>query len=148
MEEWYSDELGDEWMACRSAAMRILQEESSLKEIVQLVGMDALGPNDRLTMETAKAIREDYLHQNAFHEVDTYSSLKKQLLMMRLILEFDALGRDQLDKNVDIEDIIELPIREKIGRAKYIPEDRIAEFDDIFKEMKKEMLALSNEGEI
>ena len=131
MEEWYSDELGDEWMACRGAAMRILQEESSLKEIVQLVGMDALGPNDRLTMETAKAIREDYLHQNAFHEVDTYSSLKKQLLMMRLILEFDALGRDQLDKNVDIEDIIELPIREKIGRAKYIPEDRIAEFDDI-----------------
>ena len=148
MEEWYSDELGDEWMACRGAAMRILQEESSLKEIVQLVGMDALGPNDRLTMETAKSIREDYLHQNAFHEVDTYSSLKKQLLMMRLILEFDALGRDQLSKNVDIEDIIELPIREKIGRAKYIPESDIAQFDDIFKEMKKEMLALSNEGEI
>ena len=148
MEEWYSDELGDEWMACRGAAMRILQEESSLKEIVQLVGMDALGPNDRLTMETAKSIREDYLHQNAFHEVDTYSSLKKQLLMMRLILEFDALGRDQLSKNVDIEDIIELPIREKIGRAKYIAESDIAQFDDIFKEMKKEMLALSNEGEI
>lgn len=148
MEEWYSDELGDEWMACRGAAMRILQEESSLKEIVQLVGMDALGPNDRLTMETAKSIREDYLHQNAFHEVDTYSSLKKQLLMMRLILEFDSLGRDQLDKNVDIEDIIELPIREKIGRAKYIPESDIAQFDEIFKEMKKEMLALSNEGEI
>ena len=148
MEEWYSDELGDEWMACRGAAMRILQEESSLKEIVQLVGMDALGPNDRLTMETAKSIREDYLHQNAFHEVDTYSSLKKQLLMMRLILEFDSLGRDQLSKNVDIEDIIELPIREKIGRAKYIPESDIAQFDEIFKEMKKEMLALSNEGEI
>lgn len=148
MEEWYSDELGDEWMTCRSAAMRILQEESSLKEIVQLVGMDALGPNDRLTMETAKAIREDYLHQNAFHEVDTYSSLKKQLLMMKLILEFDSLGRDQLEKNVDIEDIIKLPIREKIGRAKYISEDNIAEFDEIFKEMKKEMLALSNEGEI
>ena len=148
MEEWYSDELGDEWMACRGAAMRILQEESSLKEIVQLVGMDALGPNDRLTMETAKSIREDYLHQNAFHEVDTYSSLKKQLLMMRLILEFDSLGRDQLSKNVDIEDIIELPIREKIGRAKYIAESDIAQFDEIFKEMKKEMLALSNEGEI
>ena len=99
-------------------------------------------------METAKSIREDYLHQNAFHEVDTYSSLKKQLLMMRLILEFDSLGRDQLSKNVDIEDIIELPIREKIGRAKYIPESDIAQFDEIFKEMKKEMLALSNEGEI
>ena len=147
MADWYSDELGDEWMQCRSATMRILQEESSLKEIVQLVGMDALGPFDRLTMETAKSIREDYLHQNAFHEVDTYSSLKKQLLLLRLILEFDKQGRDQLDKNVDIEDIIELPVRDKIGRAKYIPEDRIAEFDDIFKEIKSEMVALSNEGE-
>ena len=148
MTEWYSDELGDDWMACRAAAMRILQEESSLKEIVQLVGMDALGAQDRLTMETAKSIREDYLHQNAFHEVDTYSSLKKQLLMLRLILEFDARGREQLDKNVDIEDIIDLPVREKIGRAKYIPEDKIAEFDEIFKEIKSEMVALSNEGEI
>ena len=148
MTEWYSDELGDDWMACRAAAMRILQEESSLKEIVQLVGMDALGAQDRLTMETAKSIREDYLHQNAFHEIDTYSSLKKQLLLLRLILEFDARGREQLDKNVDIEDIIELPVREKIGRAKYIPEDKIAEFDEIFKEIKSEMVALSNEGEI
>ena len=148
MSEWYSDELGDDWMACRASAMRILQEESSLKEIVQLVGMDALGAQDRLTMETAKSIREDYLHQNAFHEIDTYSSLKKQLLMLKLILEFDARGREQLDKNVDIEDIIELPVREKIGRAKYIPEDKIAEFDDIFKEIKSEMVALSNEGEI
>ena len=148
MSEWYSDELGDDWMACRGSAMRILQEESSLKEIVQLVGMDALGAQDRLTMETAKSIREDYLHQNAFHEIDTYSSLKKQLLMLRLILEFDARGREQLEKNVDIEDIIELPVREKIGRAKYIPEDRIAEFDEIFKEIKSEMVALSNEGEI
>ena len=135
-------------MVCRGAAMRILQEESSLKEIVQLVGMDALGAQDRLTMETAKSIREDYLHQNAFHEIDTYSSLKKQLLMLRLILEFDARGREQLEKNVDIEDIIELPVREKIGRAKYIPEDRIAAFDEIFKEIKSEMVALSNEGEI
>jgi V/A-type H+-transporting ATPase subunit A len=148
MSEWYSDELGDDWMACRASAMRILQEESSLKEIVQLVGMDALGAQDRLTMETAKSIREDYLHQNAFHEIDTYSSLKKQLLMLKLILEFDARGREQLDKNVDIEDIIELPVREKIGRAKYIPEDKIAEFDEIFKEIKSEMVALSNEGEI
>ncbi len=146
--EWYRDNVGEEWVSLRATAMRILQEEASLNEIVQLVGMDALSPKDRLTMETAKSLREDYLHQNAFHEVDTYASLGKQCRMLKLILEFNRQGNDALDKNVDIEDILELKIKDKIGRAKYIPEEEIDKFDDLEQELKKQMLALSGEGGI
>ncbi len=144
--DWYADNVGDEWLSLRSAAMRILQEEASLDEIVRLVGMDALSPDDRLTMETAKSIREDYLHQNAFHEVDTYSSLEKQEKMLRAILTFHRLAGDALDKNVDIEDIVDLPVREQIGRAKYIPEEESYKFDDLTAEIKKEIFSLSYEG--
>ena len=146
--DWYSDHVGDEWGGLRAKCMRILQEEAQLDEIVRLVGMDALSPNNRLTMETAKSIREDYLHQNAFHEIDTFASLEKQQNMLRLILEFDALARDALDKNVDIEDILALQVREQIGRAKYIPESEMARFDDILAEIKNEMHALTDEGGI
>ena len=146
--DWYSDHVGDEWGGLRAKCMRILQEEAQLDEIVRLVGMDALSPNNRLTMETAKSIREDYLHQNAFHEIDTVASLEKQQDMLRLILEFDALARDALDKNVDIEDILALQVREQIGRAKYIPESEMSRFDDILAEIKNEMHALTDEGGI
>ena len=146
--DWYTDNVSDDWNTLRAACMRILQEEAQLDEIVRLVGMDALSPANRLTMETAKSIREDYLHQNAFHEVDTYASLKKQQYMMKLILEFDRLANDALDKNVDIEDILELSVKDKIGRAKYIPETEMDKFDDILAEIKKEMIALTNEGGI
>ena len=128
--------------------MRILQEEASLDEIVRLVGMDALSPENRLTMETAKSIREDYLHQNAFHEVDTFSSLAKQEYMLRLILTFDELAKEALEKNVDVEDILELSVREQIGRAKYIPETEMSKFDEILAEIKSEMRALTDEGGI
>lgn len=146
--EWYRDNVGEDWTELRASAMRILQEEASLDEIVRLVGMDALSPADRLTMETAKSIREDYLHQNAFHETDTYASLAKQRLMLRLILECDRLGREALEKNVDVEDVLSLSVREKIGRAKYITEDDLTAFDALAAELKKEMLALSDEGEL
>ena len=146
--DWYSDHVGDEWGGLRAKCMRILQEEAQLDEIVRLVGMDALSPNNRLTMETAKSIREDYLHQNAFHEIDTFASLEKQRDMLRLILEFDALARDALDKNVDIEDILALEVREQIGRAKYIPESEMSRFDDVLAEIKNEMHALTDEGGI
>ena len=146
--DWYSDHVGDEWGGLRAKCMRILQEEAQLDEIVRLVGMDALSPNNRLTMETAKSIREDYLHQNAFHEIDTFASLEKQENMLRLMLEFDALARDALDKNVDIEDILALQVREQIGRAKYIPESEMSRFDDILAEIKNEMHALTDEGGI
>ncbi len=146
--DWYSDHVGDEWGGLRAKCMRILQEEAQLDEIVRLVGMDALSPSNRLTMETAKSIREDYLHQNAFHEIDTFASLEKQQDMLRLILEFDALARDALDKNVDIEDILALQVREQIGRAKYIPESEMSRFDDVLAEIKNEMHALTDEGGI
>ena len=146
--EWYTDNVDEEWMKLRAKCMRILQEEASLDEIVRLVGMDALSPENRLTMETAKSIREDYLHQNAFHEVDTFASLAKQEYMLRLILTFDELAKEALEKNVDVEDILELSVREQIGRAKYIPETEMSKFDEILAEIKSEMRALTDEGGI
>ena len=144
--DWYTDNVDEEWMKLRAKCMRILQEEAQLDEIVRLVGMDALSPENRLTMETAKSIREDYLHQNAFHEVDTFSSLRKQEYMLRLILMFDELAKDALTKNVDIEDVLELGVREQIGRAKYIPDSEMNKFDEILAEIKSEMRALTDEG--
>ena len=140
--EWYSQNMGDEWNALRRICMSILQEEANLDEIVRLVGIDALGNKDRLTMEVAKTIREDYLHQNAFHEVDTYASLQKQLKMMKLIIEFYTKGKEALNEGVDVEDLIELPVREKIGRAKYIEEKDLVLFDEIETELSKEIQTL------
>lgn len=145
--DWYQENVDEEWTALRAEAMKILQEEASLDEIVRLVGMDALSPADRLTMETAKSIREDYLHQNAFHEVDTYASLKKQFKMLKLIIENDKLCRNALSKGVELEDLMLLPIKEKIGRSKYIEEKDLASFDELFKEMKQEIVGLEGEGE-
>lgn len=145
---WFNKNVDADWEKQRAAAMRILQEEASLDEIVRLVGMDALSQEDRLTMETAKSIREDYLHQNAFHEVDTYASLKKQHKMLRLILLSDELGRDALSRRVDIEDILALPVREEIGRSKYIPESEMGRLDEIEEKLKQSMAALISEGEI
>ena len=143
---WYSDKMGDEWLKMRQEFMTILQEEAQLDEIVRLVGMDALGAKDRWTMETAKSIREDYLHQNAFHEVDTYASLEKQFRMMKLILDNYKQGLDAMEKGVDAEDLLELKVKEQIGRSKYIPENEMEKFDEIEKELKEEMLSLTSEG--
>ena len=145
--DWYTENVDEEWTALRAETMKILQEEASLDEIVRLVGMDALSPADRLTMETAKSIREDYLHQNAFHEVDTYASLKKQFKMLKLIIENDKLCRNALSKGVELEDLMLLPVKEKIGRSKYIEEKDLASFDELFKEMKQEIVGLEGEGE-
>lgn len=134
---WYAEELGQEWNDLRTIGMRLLQEESSLEEIVRLVGMDALGDRERLVMETAKSLREDYLHQNAFHEIDTYASLKKQLRMLKLILLFHDQGLNALNHNVEINEIISLPVVERIGRAKYITEDNMKAFDEIEHEIKR-----------
>ena len=139
---WFDQNMGEEWNKMCSDAMRILQEEAELNEIVRLVGMDALGGKDRITMDTAKSIREDYLHQNAFHEIDTYTSTAKQAKMLGLILEFDRLARTALQKNVDAEDIIALPVKEKIGRAKYIPEEQTDSFKIISDEMERQFAQL------
>ena len=142
LSEWYNENMGDKWNRLRRACMGLLQEEASLDEIVRLVGIDALGSLDRLTMEVAKTIREDYLHQNAFHEVDTYSSLNKQLRMMKLIIGYYQRCRDAINDGVDIEDLLEIPVREKIGRAKYIEEKNLSVFDEIEAELVKEIQAL------
>ncbi len=146
LKEWYDFNVGEKWAKDRAEIMRILQEEASLDEIVRLVGIDALSPKDRLIMETAKSVREDYLHQNAFHEVDTYASLDKQLRMMELILGWYHLGLDALDNGIEVEDWLELPVKEKIGRAKYIPEAELSKFEDITRELKQQAIDLANEG--
>ena len=114
-----------------------------MKEIVKLIGMDALSAGDRLKMETARSIREDFLHQLAFHEVDTYTSLKKQLYMMQLILNFNDEAADLLAKGADVEAVAELPVREKIGRFKYIKEeDTDSEFSRLSTEISAELNGL------
>ena len=122
---WFNDNVSEEWTSLRARLMALLSDEASLDEIVKLVGMHALSPTDRLKMETARSIREDFLHQLAFHEVDTYSSLRKQYLMMKLVLRFYDGSLDALKKGADIEKLVSIPSRESIGRFKYVPEKDI-----------------------
>ena len=122
---WFNENVSDEWTTLRARLMALLSDEASLDEIVKLVGMDALSPTDRLKMETARSIREDFLHQLAFHEVDTYSSLRKQYLMMKLVPRFYDGSLDALKKGADIEKLVSIPSRESIGRFKYVPEKDI-----------------------
>ena len=136
---WFDKNVSPDWMKLRQRMMTVLQEEAELEEIVKLVGMDALSPKDRLKMETARSIREDFLHQLAFHEVDTYTSLNKQLDMMRLILEYYDRCSEALEKGADIEKLSALPVREAIGRFKYTKEE------DVQKEYSKVIAELSEQ---
>lgn len=146
--EWYNNNVSADWMKLRARFMEILHDEAELKEIVKLIGMDALSSNDRLKMETARSIREDFLHQLAFHEVDTYTSLKKQLYMMKLILGFNDEAADAVAKGADIEKISELPVREKIGRFKYVAEENTdAEYDKLTTEISSELHDLLSKEE-
>lgn len=146
LQEWFSDNVSPEWNDLRAKAMRVLQEEAELNEIVQLVGVDALSWKDRLTLEVARSIREDYLHQNAFDEVDTYTSLAKQFAMLRLILEYQEKGNQALDAGANLSDVIALPVREQIGRAKYIPESEMKRFEQIESDLSSQCAALMDEG--
>ncbi len=138
--KWFNANVSDEWMTLRGRLMSLLSDEAALDEIVKLVGMDALSAPDRLKMEAARSIREDFLHQLAFHEVDTYSSLKKQYYMMKLVTEFYDESLDALGKGADIEDIVNLPVRESIGRFKYIHEDNIDdEYAAVSAALKKQL---------
>lgn len=145
--EWYNENISADFIRLRAFAMTILQEESELDEIVRLVGADALSYKDRLTMEVAKSIREDFLHQNAFHEVDTYASLEKQYKMLKLLFDFYRLSDEALKKDAEYSDIVKLPVREKIGRAKYIPESEISQLDEIDNEINEELKSLISGGE-
>ena len=144
---WFSDNVSPEWNELRARAMRVLQEEAELNEIVQLVGIDALSWKDRLTMEVARSIREDYLHQNAFDEVDTYTSLQKQFDMLQLILAFQEKGQQALDAGANLSDVLGLPVRDRIGRAKYIPEDQIkVQFEQIESDLSSQTAELIDQG--
>ena len=146
MAEWYSQKVGADFVNLRAFIMNVLQEEPNLDEIVRLVGVDALSYKDRMTLETAKMVREDYLHQNAFHEVDTYTSLDKQYRMLKLIKKFHDLGIEAVDNYAELDDILAIPAKEKIGRAKYIEESAIGTFDEISNELETEMRALISGG--
>lgn len=122
---WYDENVDENFKTLRVTAMRILQEEAELEEIVKLVGMDSLSSQDRLKLEIARSIREDFLHQNAFHDVDTYTPIKKQLLMLSLILNYYDLTVKALNDGADIELILNMPVRERIGRFKYIENKKI-----------------------
>ncbi len=139
IKDWYDENVGADFYRLRQFIMTVLQEEAALDEIVRLVGMDALSSGDRLTMETAKIIREDYLHQNAFDEVDTYTSLKKQYMMLKLIYEFDARAREAVENYADLNSVLSCSCKERIGRAKYIKEENIGELDEILSLIKTEM---------
>ena len=122
--------------------MRLLQEEAELNEIVQMVGMDALSPSDRLKMEAARSIREDFLNQNSFDEVDTYSSLKKQYIMMKLVMSFYEKSTKALSEGADMKALISMPAREAIGRFKYTPEDQVdAKYKEVIDELDSEINA-------
>ncbi|XZK28916.1 V-type ATP synthase subunit A [Clostridium perfringens] len=146
MGEWMDAHVADDWSALRTEAMALLQEEANLEEIVRLVGMDALSEGDRLKLEVAKSIREDYLQQNAFHENDTYTSLNKQYKMLNLILSFRHEAEKALEAGVYLDKVLKLPVRDRIARSKYISEEEISKMDDILVELKSEMNKLISEG--
>lgn len=143
MEKWFNANVAGDWMSCRQEMMALLQDEAELEEIVKMVGMDALSAGDRLKMEAAHSIREDFLHQNSFHEIDTYTSLKKQHLMMKLVLGFYDKSVEALKEGAAVNDLIKMSVREQIGRYKYTPEDQLdAQYEAVVKELAAEISGL------
>ena len=146
VDSWMDVNVGPEFSQNRKRAMALLQEESSLQEIVRLVGRDTLSEKDQLKLEVAKSIREDYLQQNAFMESDTYTSLTKQDKMLQLVLKFYDEGNRGLESGAYLKEISELPVREKIARAKYMPESDLDKMNDILNEIENEVDNLINKG--
>lgn len=148
MGKWFNTQVEENWMSDRARIMRLLHDESELEEIVKLVGMDALSAPDRLKLEAARSIREDFLHQDAFHEIDTYTSLDKQFLMMELVLKYFDTASEALSKGADVDALVKLAVREKIGRFKYIAADRIQkEYDEIITNLHRETDKLTQKEE-
>ena len=136
LKEWNGQNIGRDFNELRGDTMKVLQEEAELEEIVRLVGVEALSAEDRLTLEAAKSLREDFLHQNAFHEVDTYTSLKKQYQMLKLVMGFYYKGKKAIAEGAEIKDLFNIPVRDKIGRIKYINEKEV---DEAFKAVEDEL---------
>ena len=146
--DWFDEEVESDWMANRQKMMNLLQDESELEEIVKMVGMDALSVADRIKMEAARSIREDFLHQNSFHEIDTYTSLRKQYLMMKLVLAFYEESVGALEAGAALNDLIIMPVRERIGRYKYSLDAEVeSEYIKISEELKEEVAQILRKGE-
>ncbi len=144
IEPWFAEHVAGDWMELRRNMMALLQEEAELEEVVKMVGMDALSPGDRLKLEAARSIREDFLHQNSFHEIDTYTSLKKQYRMMKLVLGFYEQCTEALEQGAPIQGLLSMEVREQIGRYKYTPEEDL----DVQYEAVKKKLASEIAGQI
>jgi len=145
--DWFAGQVSPEWDTLRIEALKLLQEEAELNEVVRLVGFDALSIKDRFTLEITKTIREDYLHQNAFHEIDTYTSIQKQFRMLKAIILFFHEGQRALSEGAIFKEISGLPVREKIAKAKLIPENNLEEFDALEADIRKQVAStLSNGG--
>ena len=148
MESWFNENVQPDWMKLRNEIMHLLQEESELDEIVKMVGMDALSPTDRIKLEAARSVREDFLHQNAFHEIDTFSPLEKQYYMMRLMIDYYKNCTEALNVGADVEALVAMPVREQIGRFKYYNEDNITgEYEKVRDEIKSEINQILSERE-
>lgn len=143
--DWVDKNVYPEWSTLCGEALLILQEESELQEIVSLVGYDALSESDQLKIEVAKSVREDYLQQNAFHELDSYASLTKQGKMLSLVLHFGKEAHRALANGVYLKKILDLPVRETIARAKYVPEEELSKLDEALKEVSAQLESLINE---
>ena len=146
VDTYFNREVAPDWSELRMEAMALLQEEASLEEIVRLIGIDALSAQDRLKLEVAKSIREDYLQQNSFHEVDTYTSLEKQYRMLKLVILFKKEAERALEAGVYLNDILNLEVRDKVARAKYIEEKDIKRTDEIAAEVKAAIDELISKG--
>ena len=147
LKPWYDENLGPQFMANRDKSMAILQEEASLNEIVQLVGKDSLSAGDQLTLETAKMLREDFLQQNGFMEVDWYSSYERQDKMIQMILDYDKLCRAAIEKGANVSELFTIPFREKMGRAKSVPDDQFPTvYADMAREMEEQIEAIAAKG--
>lgn len=144
--DWMDENVASDWSELRTRAMALLQEESKLEEIVRLVGFDALSEEDRLKLEVAKTIREDYLMQNAFHDIDTYATLEKQHKMLSLVLKFQDEAERALKAGVYLNKILDMPIRENIARAKYIPQEEISKIDEVSNMLSAEIDKIISEG--
>ena len=147
LKPWFDENLGPEFMRDRTKAMGILQNEASLNEIVQLVGKDALGAGDQLTLEVARMVREDFLHQNAFMDVDSFSDYERQKKLLGMILSYDVLCRDAIAKGASAQELFQIPAREQIGRAKSVPaEEYAAVYDQIQSDMEQQIAAIAAKG--
>ncbi len=139
LDVYWNEKFDDEWSGLRVEAMSLLEKEAQLNEIVRLVGIDALSRDERMVMETAKSLREDFLHQNAFHEIDTYASMEKQFKMLRMIVRFHHLGLDALHRGAPMNELFDLPVREQIARMRYLEESQISQIDKLEDTMKQQI---------